>query len=108
MTPRGTFWKATAPPLLALGALLLLLALTTFYALTPHWPAKSGVAILIASLKALIVLAIFMRLARASALIRFAAFAGLAWLTILFVLGGADYISRFPSENANLSNGSGN
>jgi cytochrome c oxidase subunit 4 len=94
MTRRKEALKAIGRPLLTLGALLLLLALTTFYALTPLWPAKSAVSILIAGLKALLVIAVFMRLSGASALIRLAAFAGFSWLMILFALSWADYASR--------------
>jgi cytochrome c oxidase subunit 4 len=81
-------------PLAALTALLALLAMTTAYAITPGAPLKPLVATGIAAAKAGIVLAVFMRLRQASALIRIAAGAGFVWLMILFLLGWIDYASR--------------
>jgi caa(3)-type oxidase subunit IV len=85
--------RAIKAPLFAFAALLALLATTTTYALSPA-PGKTIAAAVIAAAKTSIIALIYMRLARASALTRFAAAAGPAWLLILFVLSGIDFSAR--------------
>ncbi|MBA2919452.1 caa(3)-type oxidase subunit IV [Sphingomonas sp. MAH-20] len=76
------------------AALLVLLATTTGLAFLPLGRWNLVVAIAIASLKALIVVIVFMELRRSSGLVRVFAGAGFLWLMILLGLTGADYANR--------------
>jgi cytochrome c oxidase subunit 4 len=85
---------------LAWVALTLLLALTTGLAYVPMGGANIYVALTIAVVKALIVLAIFMKLAEGPSMQWAAAAAGLFWLLILLGLTATDYSTRtgFPTQ----------
>lgn len=87
-----------APPLpllLTWAALLALLAATLGLAYVPlPAPMNILVALGISVAKALLVLALFMKLCRAPALTRAAAAAGLFWLAVLFALSATDYLTR--------------
>lgn len=80
------------------AALMALLALTIALAFVPlGW--LNGVASYgIALAKAGLVAVIFMKLGRAPALLRLAAFAGLFWLAALWLLTFTDYPFRQPIE----------
>jgi len=75
----------------AWAALLLLLALTAGLAFLPLGMFSLPVSLLIAVAKVAIVMALFMELRHASAIVRTAAFAGFFWLSILMTLVAADY-----------------
>ena len=87
-----------APPLpllLTWAALLALLAATLGLAYVPMpGPMNVIVALGLSVAKALLVLALFMKLFRAPALTRAAAAAGLFWLAVLFALSATDYLTR--------------
>ena len=74
--------------------LLGLLALTVFASMTLTGPASLIASMLIALAKAALVYWFYMHLREVSNLVRFAAIAGGIWLTIFFVLGSADYLTR--------------
>lgn len=88
--------KAPPLPLLLTWAVLLaLLAATLGLAYVPMpGPMNTVVALGISVAKALLVLALFMKLFRAPALTRAAAAAGLFWLAVLFALSATDYLTR--------------
>lgn len=81
-------------PLMVWGGLLLLLGVTLGYAYIPRAPGKIVGALIVAATQAGLIAAIFMRLTRASALVRLAAVAGLAWLSLLFLFSFADFLTR--------------
>ncbi len=83
-------------PLLSWAALMVLLAATVTYALTPHAPFKAAVALGISTAKATLIALFFMRLIKAPPLVRLAALAGLFWLSFLFLFVFADYLTRAP------------
>jgi len=91
--------EPTRPLFLAWLALLALLAVTAAAAWVPLGWLNTAIALAVAVLKGLLVALVFMRLRRASWLLRIAALAGLATLALLFVLSGADYATR-PSAPA--------
>lgn len=105
MKQRGS-WKetqhtSTPPPSLAahlwvLGALLLLLALSAGSALLPLGAFNEVADLGIAVIKALLVLAFFMRLRWDNPLLRIVASAGFAWLAVLIALALADQLTRTP------------
>jgi cytochrome c oxidase subunit 4 len=78
--------------------LLGLLALTTFAAYLPLGAANTVVAIIIATIKGVLVAAIFMELRQQRPLMLAFAGAGFFWLGILLWLVLADYVTRpnFP------------
>ena len=82
----STIWRCWA-------ALMLLLAATTASAFVPLGSLNIVVSLVIAVIKALVVLLVFMEL-RASRLVRAFAAAGFFWLLIMIVLTGADYWHR--------------
>lgn len=84
-------WRA---PLISWALLLVLLGLTLGAAYLPIGVFKLPVSLGIAGLKAALILIVFMRLGEASRLVKLAAGAGLLWLTFMFVLAGADFLSR--------------
>jgi cytochrome c oxidase subunit 4 len=53
-----------------------------------------GVSLWIAAVKAVLIAAVFMQLREGNALNRLAASAGPIWLFIMFLLIGADYVTR--------------
>lgn len=71
---------------------LMLTSLGSAYVPLGPWNLVAGVAI--ATVKSLIVLALFMDLLRAPALLRIAAGIGFALLALLFGLSGVDYATR--------------
>lgn len=81
-------------PLLTWAGLLLLLAATLGYAYLPDAPAKSAVGLAVAAAKAGLIAAVFMQLRSASTLVRLAATIGLGWLSLLFLFGFADFLTR--------------
>jgi cytochrome c oxidase subunit 4 len=81
-------------PLGAWAALAAAILITCVYANLPQTPAKPAIALLIAAAQAVVSALVFMRLDRASALLRLTALAGLAWLSLLFILSFGDYLTR--------------
>ncbi len=79
---------------LAFVALILLLALTVEAARHDLGPWNFLVAVLIAAIKAIVILVCFMHVARSSQITRLVACAGFFWLVILFTLSLADYWTR--------------
>ena len=75
-------------------ALMLLLGATTLFAFLPLGYFALPTALLIASLKAGIVVIMFMRLLRGPLLARLFAGAGLCWFAIMLILTWADYLTR--------------
>jgi cytochrome c oxidase subunit IV len=91
-----------------MGALLLLLSLTVLLAFQPLGAFNTPIALVIATVKALIVVAIFMELReRQGVMIAFAA-AGFLWLGILLWLAAADFLVRpqFPPRSGVSAPGS--
>ncbi|HUZ12624.1 MAG TPA: hypothetical protein VMU93_07250 [Caulobacteraceae bacterium] len=88
-------WKqVVATPFAAWAALALGIGLTCGYALMGASPFKPAIALAIAACQAAVSAIVFMRLDRASALVRFAAVSGVLWLSFLFILSFCDYLSR--------------
>ena len=85
---------------LAWIGLVLLLALTLGMAFVPLGQANIAVALAIGTAKAVIVLLVFMKLARSPPLTWIFAGAGLFWLALLFGLTFTDYATRtgFPPQ----------
>jgi len=91
-------WYPPRMVALSWGTLLALLALTVLLAYQPLGSFNTVIALAIATVKALIVAAIFMELReRGGLMIAFAA-AGFFWLAILLWLAGTDFLTRpqFP------------
>lgn len=91
--------SGTSPPSLrsqlgALVGLLLLLAATAGLAYVPLGAFNLVLALAISTAKTLLVMLIFMRLRSASAVVRLVAIAGFAWLSLLFLITLADYLTR--------------
>lgn len=87
----GPVWRA---PLLVWGALVALLALSVLAAFAPLGDAKTTVSLAIAGVKAVLIGLVFMRLDKASNLVRLAALAGLVFAAFLFLLTAGDYLTR--------------
>lgn len=83
----STIWRCWA-------ALMLLLAATTASAFVPLGSLNIVVSLVIAVIKALVVLLVFMELRASRGLVRAFAAAGFFWLLIMIVLTGADYWHR--------------
>jgi cytochrome c oxidase subunit IV len=84
-------------PLLALIALTVLLCLTIGLSFAPLGEMGIGnliVSLIIAGAKIAIIVVIFMELPKGSAVQQLAAGVGVFWLSFLFLLGFADYLSR--------------
>ncbi len=81
------------PALVWLG-LLAILAANVGVAFAPLGRVKTPVNLLLAVVQASLMFAVFMRLNRASALVKLTAAAGLVWLSFLFLIGSADYLTR--------------
>ena len=93
MTPRqrrDVFWVPGA----AWAAIAAAVALTCVCARAPIGPWKPWVALAIAAGQAMISGLLLMRLDRSNALVRVTAAAGFAWLSLLFILAFADYLTR--------------
>lgn len=88
VSPR-TYW-------LTYLALLVLLGLTIVAALVDLGPFNVVVSLLIASMKAALVILFFMHVRFSPKLTRLFAVGGFFWLLILFALLFADYVSRVP------------
>ena len=84
-------------PALIWLALLVLLTLTVASAFIPMGAGNSIVNLAIAALKAALIVLFFMNLVSSSALIRFAAVAGIFWLSFLFALSATDYLTRLAT-----------
>ena len=76
------------------AALFLLGASSLAYALIPGLPLKLPVALVVVVLQAALVLGGFMRLGKASALVRMTALIGIVWLSFLFLMSFADLWTR--------------
>lgn len=76
------------------AALFALLALTIGAAFLHLGPLNTPVALLLALLKATLIILFFMHVRRSSPLTRLFAVAGFFWLGILFVLTLGDYLTR--------------
>lgn len=81
-------------PLATWAGLCLALVATAAYAFLPDAPAKPVVALAIAGFKVVLIAALFMRLDRASALVRITALVGFLWLSFLFIFTFADFMMR--------------
>jgi cytochrome c oxidase subunit 4 len=81
-------------PLAAWAGLATAIVVTCVYANLPQTPAKPLVTLLIAAGQAAASALVFMRLDKASSLLRLTALAGLAWLSLLFILSFGDYLTR--------------
>lgn len=77
---------------------LMLTSLASAYVPLGRWNLVAG--LVIAGIKSLIVLAVFMGLRRAPALLRMAAAIGFAMLALLFALSGVDYATRIVQPAA--------
>ena len=81
-------------PLLVWAALLLGLLISALYALYPAAPGKVVAGLAIGLVKVVLIGLFFMRLNKASPLIRLTACAGALWLAVLFVFLFSDYLTR--------------
>ena len=88
--PRS-LWLA---PVLTWVAIISLLAVNAGLAFAPFGRAKPVIAFAVAGVQVVLVGLYFMRLDRASSLVRLTALAGGFWLLFLFVMAGADYFTR--------------
>ena len=81
-------------PMLVWTGLMILLGATLGYAYLPNAPGKIVSGLIVAAAKAGLIAWIFMQLRKASAIVRLAALAGLAWLSLLFVFSFSDFLTR--------------
>jgi len=81
-------------PLVTWVGLLVALAATVLYAYLPAAPIKPWVGLSIAALKATSIGLVFVQLTRAAGLVKVTASAGLLRLSLLFILGFADFLTR--------------
>jgi cytochrome c oxidase subunit IV len=81
-------------PTIVWAALLLILAVNIAVALLPLGRAKTPINLLLAIGQASLMFGVFMRLDRASALVKIAAAAGFLWLSFLFLIGSTDFLTR--------------
>jgi len=97
-TERRMTWAPPRALLLSWLALLALLGLTLLIAYQPLGAFNFPIALAIASLKVLVVAAIFMELRDMRGLVIAFAAAGVLWLFVLLWLAGVDFITRaqFP------------
>lgn len=87
-------WRLARTPFYALVALTVCLGATITIAYVHLGPFNLVVALTIAAIKVAIIGLIFMELRHESAIHRLAAGIGIFWLSFLFLLSGADYLSR--------------
>lgn len=87
-------WRPSLSLIVCWAALLCLLALTVALAYQPLGAFNLVGALMIATVKAALVAAIFMELRRSAGLVRVFAGAGFFWLIILLWLGLMDFITR--------------
>lgn len=97
-SPRVTAWKLWQRNGLIWFALMCLLFLSLFLAYIPMGVITPTAGIVIALVKAGLVIMLFMELASSKPLIRLAAAAGLVFLTVLFALTLADVLSRLAQQ----------
>lgn len=81
-------------PVVVWAILLVLLFSSVGAAFAPLGSFKTSTSLGIAGIKVILIALVFMRLNRASNLVRLAAGIGIVWASFLFLLAGADYISR--------------
>ena len=86
--------RRTRPLVLTWLALLALLALSAGSVWIPLGWINTAIGLAVATVKALLVALVFMRLRAGHPLLRLTALAGLATLALLFALAGADYPTR--------------
>jgi len=86
--------ESMRPLVLTWAALVALLLLSAGSALLPLGWANTAIGLAIASVKAVLVAVIFMRLRRAHALLRITSLVGVGAMTLLFLLSSADYFTR--------------
>jgi cytochrome c oxidase subunit 4 len=86
--------RRTRPLVLTWLALLALLALSASSAWIRLGWINTAIGLAVATVKALLVALVFMRLRAGHPLLRLTALAGLATLALLFALSGADYATR--------------
>ncbi|NYT69726.1 cytochrome C oxidase subunit IV family protein [Pusillimonas noertemannii] len=87
-------------------ALMVLLCITAFGSLLPLGPANAILNAAIAVAKAVLVAMFFMHLRHGIALIRIAAVVALVMLSLLFILSGADFLTRHIQHSAWQGRGS--
>ena len=92
----GSLWLRNGSILLAEFGLLVLSVLAAF---APFGGYNTTVSVSIASIMATLGLLFFMGLLRERALLRLAAAGGFFWLTILFTLTFADYLTRASASD---------
>jgi cytochrome c oxidase subunit 4 len=83
-----------AAPLVIWGLLCLALTLTCFAAYLPLGSVNLAISLAIAAIKAGFIGWGFMRLSEGNALFRLAACTGPLWVFVMFLLIGADYVTR--------------
>ncbi len=82
-------------PSLTWAALMALLALNVALAfLVPHGLVRTAANLGVALVQAALLWLFFMRLDKASSLVRLTACAAVLWLSFLFIFAGADYFTR--------------
>ena len=81
-------------PLAVWAVLTALLFLSLGAAYAQLGPAKTATSLAIAGVKVVLIAGVFMRLGRASSLVRLAAAAGVVFASFLFLLAGADVLAR--------------
>jgi cytochrome c oxidase subunit IV len=81
-------------PTLVWLALLAVLAVNILVAHLPLGRAKTPTNLLLAVVQASFMFVVFMRLNRASALVKLTAAAAFVWLSFLFLIGSGDYLTR--------------
>jgi len=98
MTSQPASWHPPRALVFCWLGLMALLAITVALAYVPLGTANTVVALAIATIKALLIAAIFMELRERSGMMIAFAGAGFFWLAILLWLAFADYVTRpdFP------------
>ena len=86
--------KSMRPLVLTWAALMALLAVSAGSALLHLGWANTAIGLVIATIKALLVAIIFMRLKKAHSLLRLTALLGVSAMVLLFGLSSADYFTR--------------
>ena len=81
-------------PVVTWAVLMVLLFSSVGAAFAPLGSFKTSTSLGIAGIKVILIALVFMRLNKASNLVRLAAGAGIVWASFLFLMAGADYISR--------------
>jgi cytochrome c oxidase subunit IV len=83
-----------AGPAIVWAVLLVLLAVNIVLAHLPLGKAKAPLNLLLATVQASLMFSVFMRLNRASTLVKLTAGAAFLWLSFLFIIGSTDYFTR--------------